>query len=354
MSIAGETKKWIERGMEGGNTGLPMGMPRLEKYIPGLQKATTYLVGGESGSGKSKLAASMFIYNPYEHLKQIGRVSDYEVLMLSLEIEKRQVLINAAINRLYRKYNILTDVNMVLSRGENRCSQELYDLVCRELDWWEQLEDVLTIIDIGQGPTGINKAVLAHMYKKGTVYKKTVDNGDGPFQVFDRFEYHNPDLIVSPQVDHVGLQRTEKDLRHKKELIEKLSTDYAIPWRNNFGCSPLFVQQLNRTLSSSDRAKIDRVRPQLSDFKESAATQEDANVVLALFSPNRYSIPVWEGYEVARMRDRFRGISILKNRDGQADKILGAKFIGECGYFEEMPSPKDMAEKGRYEQIMRD
>jgi hypothetical protein len=355
LSIAAETKAWIRKGIEGGNKGLSLGLPRLEKYIPGLQKSTTYVLGGESGSGKSKLAASMFIYSPYEQLMAEGKADKFHVLLFSLEIEKRQVLINAAINRLYRQYNILTDVNVVLSRGENRCPQELYGLVCAELDYWEGLESCLHIYDAGTGPTGINKQVLAYFLKNGTLHYKTVNNGDGDFEIPDYYEANDPEVIVSPQVDHVGLLRGEKDLRSKKEVIDKLSTEYAIPWRNRFGASTVFVQQLNRSIGNMDRQKLDRMRPQLQDFKETANTQEDANVVLGLFSPNRYQIADYEGYKVSILKDRVRTVHILKNRDGEADKMLACKFLGECGHFEELPPAKELGIGGSttYEQILK-
>ncbi len=95
---------------------------------------------------------------------------------------------------------------------------------------------------------------------------------------------------------------------------------------------------------------MDRVEPQLSDFKESGNTQEDANVVLALFSPQRYEIPSFRDYNITRLRNRFRSVSILKNRDGEADKILGMKFIGEVGTFSELPRGIEMTEDD-YKQV---
>lgn len=97
------------------------------------------------------------------------------------------------------------------------------------------------------------------------------------------------------------------------------------------------------------------MEPQLSDFKESGNTQEDANVVLALFSPQRYEIPRFRDYDIVKMRNRFRSLSILKNRDGEADKVLGMEFIGEVGTFNELPKGLEMTETdyNRIQQIKR-
>jgi replicative DNA helicase len=115
--------------------------------------------------------------------------------------------------------------------------------------------------------------------------------------------------------------------------------------RNKCFHSPVLIQQLSRAISTADRFKLGRVEPQLSDFKESGCTQEDANVVIALFSPQRYDIETFKEYNITKLRDRFRSLSVLKNRDGEADKLLGMMFIGEVGVFKELPPPQEMRDE---------
>jgi len=110
-----------------------------------------------------------------------------------------------------------------------------------------------------------------------------------------------------------------------------------VDFRNKCNWTPIVVQQLNRTLSSVDRFKLDRVEPQLSDFKDTGNTQEDANIVMSIFSPMRYDIQKYRGYKIDTLKDRFRSLSLLKNRDGDADKTIGLKFLGEIGLFRELP-----------------
>ena len=45
------------------------GMERLERHIPGIEQDTYYLLTASSGVGKSKLARSLFIHNPYQYIK---------------------------------------------------------------------------------------------------------------------------------------------------------------------------------------------------------------------------------------------------------------------------------------------
>lgn len=367
--IAARCKAWMEKGLAGGNNGLDMGLPRLQKYVPGIQQATYYLIGGEPGTGKSAFTDQSFIYHPYASLKkqtldpthkyyQQPITNKLKIFKESLEIEVRAMIMKAACWRLYTEYNILTDINVVLSRGENRCPQELYDLVWKELDYFDEMEECVEISDHSNNPTGINKKIRSWLLANGKEIKKTVDNnnGKGPIEIFSHYQPADDDRTVLCLVDHIGLTRGEEGLRDKKAIIDKLSTDYFIPLRNNYGVSPVVVSQLNRSLSSSDRAKIERVRPQLSDYKDSASTQEDANVIMSLFAPFRYGIPSYgpnNGYDITRLRNRFISLSLLKNRDGEADKMTGLKFLGECGYFCDMPTEVQMKEEGAYDRVLR-
>lgn len=44
--------KLIDEGREGKNLGLPIGSPKLELYMDGFLQGTSYLIGGQSGTGK--------------------------------------------------------------------------------------------------------------------------------------------------------------------------------------------------------------------------------------------------------------------------------------------------------------
>jgi hypothetical protein len=41
--------RYVDDGRKGLNAGIPMGFPRLDKYLRGLQKKKYYLVGAETG-----------------------------------------------------------------------------------------------------------------------------------------------------------------------------------------------------------------------------------------------------------------------------------------------------------------
>jgi hypothetical protein len=241
--------------------------------------------------------------------------------------------------KLFTDYGIITDINFVLSRGKNRISQEIYNKVLETRKYFEQMEDVLEIFDGSMNPTGINHRMLQIAKQNGNYLMKTVDDGKGgKIEVFDRYVPHNPNMYTMVLIDHVSLTKKEKGY-NTKETIDRLS-EYLIPMRNNFGFIPVVVQQIGRGNSTADRMKLDRLEPQLSDFKDSGNTQQDANVILSLFAPKRYELERFRGYDITKLRDRFRSLTILKNRDGESDIRIGLHFVGEAGHFAELPKLK--------------
>lgn len=332
----------IKRGVLGLNSGIPHGYNKLREFLPDIQQSTYYLIGGELGTGKSAFANDGFVYNPLDWYLENKDKTDIRLIIpyYSFEIPKRDMTVKYIARRIYKKHGILLDINYILSRGKNHISEEHYQLVVSELPILDQLEDILLVQDLPKNPTGIWNDLLKIASENGTGIER-IANGNYEFTK-EAYKPTNPNLYVLPVIDHVGLTRKEREFS-KKEVIDKLSA-YMIILRNKCNFSPILIQQLNRSLSSADRFRLDRVEPQLSDFKESGNTQEDANVVLALFSPQRYEIPTFRDYNIGRLRNRFRSVSILKNRDGEADKLLGMGFIGEIGSFFELPKGSDMTE----------
>jgi replicative DNA helicase len=326
-----EIKGKIDRGLEGLNNGLPMGFNRLIEYLPGIQQSTYYLIGGETSSGKTAFVDNCFLYNPYNYI--IGNKTNLKIKVIyySFEIEKSIKLTKAICRQIYLDYGRLLDVNYILSRGKNRISEEDYRLAMTYSGYVDQMFDSLEIIDKPENPTGIWHHLLD--------YSKKVGKWEDPEKLTE-YTANDPNLYTIVIVDHLGLVKNERGYT-KKENIDKLS-EYMILLRNKCGFIPVLISQFNRSLSSADRFRIDRVTPQLSDFKDTGNPQEDANVVMSIFSPQRYEIPEFRGYDITLLKNRYRNLSILKNRDGEADINIGLKFLGEVGYFSELPKASEM------------
>lgn len=333
----------VDRGRLGLNKGLPHGLTRMLDYIPGIQQKTYYLIGGETGTGKSAFTNNNFVFTPIDWYLKNKEKTDIKlkVFYYSFEIPKEDMFIKAINRSIYLETGILLDINYAFSRGKHRISDEHYKLVLKHANMLEEFNDIMIVKDIPTNPTGLWKDLLTHARDNGTGITPDL-RIEGEYTPYNQNEYV---LIV---IDHIGLSLKERGFA-TKDTIDKLS-EYLIILRNKCGYTPIVVQQLNRSLSSSDRFKLDRVEPQLSDFKDSGNTQQDANIILSLFSPNRYEMKSHKGYDIDRLKDRYRSLSILKNRDGEADKRIGLKYVGECGYFEELPK-RDLMTDPEYIKI---
>ena len=91
-------------------------------------------------------------------------------------------------------------------------------------------------------------------------------------------------------------------------------------------------------------------------FKESSQTQDDADVILALFDPMRYKVTDPSGYDLNKLKDEygakyFRSVRLIKNSYGEDDIRIGLGFLGQVGMFKELPKRKDITEAD-YESVV--
>jgi len=126
--------------------------------------------------------------------------------------------------------------------------------------------------------------------------------------------------------------------------------------RDFYGYSPVVVSQFNRDIANPMRIKNGDVEPQLEDFADSSATQNDADVVLALFDPMRYKVEDPSGYQLDKLKDEYgakyyRSLRLIKNSFGEDDVRIGLGFLGQIGMFKELPRRKDMTDSD-YEAVV--
>jgi hypothetical protein len=104
------------------------------------------------------------------------------------------------------------------------------------------------------------------------------------------------------------------------------------------------------------RQKKDDVEPQLEDFADSSSTQNDADVVLALFDPVRYNVSDPSGYALSKLKDQYgakyyRSLRLIKNSYGEDDVRIGLGFLGQIGMFKELKKRPDMTDSD-YESVV--
>lgn len=317
----------IQLGLQGLNEGLPMGLERLSDQIAGIQRARYDLIGGDTGSGKTAFLDTAYVLNPFDYLeKNPGNKIKLEMLYFSLEIGAAAKIAKLMAWKIFKEKGVVVSTNQILSKGKkNRLPQDIYDAIKPQYPYFNKLQTIVDFRDGSLHPKQFYAIVKEYAEKHGTFTKDPVTKRE-------HYTPHDPAKIILIIVDHLGLLNR----MDKKAAIEELS-QYAVWFRNTCGFSPVFVQQYNRTIQSTDRAKLNMVEPRLADFKQTAQTQEDANTVIALFSPNRYKLQDFYGIQVQQLKNRLRAAYFLKNRDGEEGLHVPLNFFGEVGYFREFP-----------------
>ncbi|MBU0846987.1 hypothetical protein KKH23_07320 [Patescibacteria group bacterium] len=350
MTLFDSALRKINDGRKGLNVGLPLTFRRLAEYIPNIQKETYYLCGGFTKTGKTALVDDIFLYSVYDLVKRNPEYEKYDIDIdyFSFEIDKHTKIVKGIVRYLYYKYNIVTDINYVLSRGKNRISEDIYSKVVEAKEYFDKLEDILHIYDEPINPTGINKYLYRKAAHAGTVKTRNITikdretGNDKVISVFDQYIPNNPNRYHIVIIDHIGLMTTERGFTLKQNL-DKMS-QYFVTLRNNFGIIPVVVQQLSAETEDENRIHSKTLQPRLRDFSDSKYLSRDANVVMALFSPYPFRIPKWNNYDITIFGNYYRNLEVLANRDGEPNINIGLFFEGAIGTFFELPKANDEKE----------
>lgn len=334
-------KEEVDNGRAGKNKGIPMGFDRLNHYI-GLRKKLFFLVGGLTGSGKTSLVDDAFVLNPIDWVLSDENVKNQRlhIIYRSMERSKSYKLGKWIIRKIFLDTGRILPLGKLLGwTGE--LNEEDYKLFLSYKDYVDKMSKLITIIDGAENPIGIANGIKKYALENGRMIKVSEHE--------NKYIPDDPGLITIVVIDHIGLLKRTKDLITKKDRIDKMSDELRYA-RDTYGFTPVVVSQFNREIANIMRIKNGDVEPQLEDFKDSSQTQDDADVVLALFDPMRYKVEDPSGYALDKLRDQFgakyfRSLRLIKNSYGEDDVRVGLGFLGQVGMFKELPKKKDMTEE---------
>ena len=339
-------KKAVQDGIDGVNSGIPMGFDRLNRYI-GIRRGMYFLVGGLTGSGKTSFIDDAFVLNPFDwYISQRDPKIKLRIIYRSMERSSTYKLAKWVSRKIFVDQGVIIPVPKLLGWTGKMTSDE-HDLFLMYEEYVERMKDVITVIDGAENPVGIAKELKAHAEENGEIVQ--VDKYNKKYIPNDENE------ITIVVIDHVGLLKLTKDQPTKKQAIDKMSDELRYA-RDFYGYTPVVVSQFNRDISNPMRIKNGDVEPQLEDFADSSSTQNDADVVLALFDPMRYKVEDPSGYSLSRLKDEygakyFRSLRLIKNSYGEDDVRIGLGFLGQIGMFKELPKKKDMTDAD-YEAVI--
>ena len=338
-------KAEVDKGLSGRNNGIPMGFNRLNSHI-GIRRGMYFLVGGNTGSGKTSFIDDAFVLNPFDwYIMQKDSKIKLRIIYRSMERPKTYKFAKWVARKIFIDHGIIIPVNKLLG-WTDKMNKDEHDLFLMYEDYIGNMSEVITIIDGPENPVGIAKELKAHALNNGSIEQLDEYN-----KVYVPNDENEVTIVV---LDHIGLLKTTKDQTTKKEAIDKMSDELRYA-RDFYGYTPVVVSQFNRSISNPMRIKNGDVEPQLEDFSESSSTQNDADVVLALFDPIRYKVEDPSGYQLEKLKDQFgakyfRSLRLIKNSYGSDDLRIGLGFLGQLGIFKELKKRNDMTDSD-YESV---
>lgn len=327
----------INRGREGKAQGYSIGLPKLEQIIDGVCKKTYYLITAESGVGKSSLMLYSFIYRPLmDHLND-GKL---KITIFSLEMSSELLFAKLLSTYLFEKYNKHLTLKQILSiqKGYILCDED-YDLIMNEcVPMLRRFEKIITIYDKSATANSIYSHILKELEARGH-FEET--------ETRKIYIPDDPDVLHIVVVDHGARVFTQPGNNIKAEM--DLTSKYLYSLKNRTGITPVYIQQMNRNIQSMDRRKEGMVIPTTSDLKDTNSSVEDAEIILAIFDPNKAKLNNHRGYDIKQMGDKFRSILCLKSRYGESNVEDYCYYDGRYNIWKEMPRASDINDYGVFE-----
>lgn len=327
----------IDRGREGKNLGLSIGLPKMELYMDGLLPETSYLVGASSGVGKTSFVIHSFIYKPLvDFLNGSLPERDPYFVFFSLEMTPEQIYSKLVSLYIYENFGEQISFKEMFSRGKDCIlADDRYELI-------KQCEQFLSVLD--------ERIIFYEGTLNADKYKNFIIDILKRFGSFQGENYipGNPDRIIAVITDHLSLIRASNG-HSKKEEMDLLSS-YSVQLRNRCKISPIHIMQFNRDAGNQERLKQGLQEPTSSDFKDSGSIYEDATIVVGLHAPVKFKLSSYRKYNIKELGQNFVAAILLKSRFGTSDIVDPMGYYGQISLFKELPRSEDINDYTRYKE----
>ena len=336
------------RIINGGVNCIPSPFKRFIEDFCGIEQDTYYCVTSFTKGGKSQLVSYMFIFQAVVYSYFAKEQVDFKILYFPLEETKERIMQRFMSWLLFKKSGGTARVSPKELRSTTSALDESIIDRLRQFD----IQDILNYFEEhvifpteAPNPTGIYKYCKQYAEEHGTTKTRTVKIKDelGQMQdveVFDSYEQDNPNEYRMVIIDTVNLIDTERGM-NLKQSIDKLSEYCAKYLRNRYHYSIIAIQQQAFESEGNESFKLGRVRPSVAGLGDSKYVSRDADIVLGLFSPFRFGITEYFGYDISILKDHIRFLEVIVNRNGEMGGILPLWFDGAVCDFREMPKPED-------------
>lgn len=329
---------------------IPFPFANFREDIPGIEQGRYISITGATKSSKSQFASKLLfeaLLYAYYHPEQL----DIHIRYFPLEETPEGIMERFMSYLLFLKSGRQIRISPSDLRSTNNdkpVNKEVLDILQTEeyqsiIKFFEEK----VIFSSQTNPTGIYLECKRFAEENGIVHRKTVKYKDEQGNTvesdkgFDYYEQNNPKQYRIIFVDHLGLVSVEKgmDLR---QSMNKMS-EYFVELRNRYNYTPIIIHQ-QAMFESLDAYKMDKLEPQISNLGDAKAVARDLDLCIGVFSPYKYNLPNYKGYDITKFKDNIRFVSVLLNRNGLCNGVLPLYFDGAVNYFNTLCAPNNNTE----------
>lgn len=335
---------------------IPIGFNRAAGIIPGIMRKTYYIITAGPGIGKTRFVKSMFVFNAVNYAMQHKDVN-LKIFYFCLEETAERFIQSIIIHRLYKEHKIRLSLSELLSYShpekQHVMDEGVIDKIKSCESYLKEFFRYVILIDDVKNPFGIYKTVRDYFSQHGELIKKEVEfteNGKKFTKVIPvKYIPYDKHQFVGVIIDHIGLIEPEGGL-DLRSSIQNLSSRYLVRLRNTYGAFIIAVQQQTAEKEKEQftyrgESIEKKLEPSMDGLGDSKSTSRDADIILGIFSPAKYEIEMHNGYNIRLLKDNYRSINIIKNRDDASFIKIPMYFDGGTYITEEMVTVDKMDKK---------
>lgn len=374
----------FEKGQQGKNLGLPLGLDNLDFALNGLQRGQIIAIAAAPKVGKSQLALHSFLIHPYLYTQEVGIDTDF--IFYSLEMDINQIRHRVAAYFFYHDYNLKTfthhgeeipiSSNYLLGKLEDKHASETLPSGRKKRVNIKVSEEhknmlfqihenrIVPMFGVYEGhkrvrkgaidlfvdrsdsnPTGIRNHLLHYADLNGRfIHEPFTKLVDGKMQRFKRrvgYESNNPNKYTIIYIDHVRKVPIERGFTIKQNIDKLL--EYQVELRNLCNFTFIDIIHLNRGMSNVDRMKYakDQLFPIPDDIKDTGNISEEADTILTMMDPTdeRYNLTKHFDVDIAS-NPNYRSVHLVESRNTACPyhmKLNSIEGVGAYVPFEEAP-----------------
>lgn len=347
-----------DRALSGKHNCIPLPFQRFRNFLPGTERGKYVIITANQKVGKSKLADYLYVYNNILFCMKHPEIR-VRILYFTLEMSpkaKKDEFLSFLLNHL--DGIIVSPVDLSSIDSSRPVSEEILNLLesDRYKPYIDKYDEMVTYIEEIRNPTGIHKFCRDYALANGHInytdqtYKdsegriKQLINKNNPYTFNYEEEYR---IIV---VDNASNFTQEQGL-NKMDTINKMSK-YFITLRDLFQYTVVLIQHQSQMQEGIENRKLNLTEPSSDGLADCKTTSRDANLLLGLYSPFKFGIPEYEGYDIKTFKNYIRFLTVLEDRDyGANGQRCPLFFNGAVSTFLELPKPDSFEMRKVYDYV---